>query len=201
MASLAAGVDARLQNLSVVKQSGLDMALGYGFALAGGRADIGAAGTYIFHILQSLTPTAPINKVVGVLGNPVDFRGRGHFTWSRSGFDAALFANYVDGYTNKLNAVPQHVDSWTTFDLTLGYRFRAHGGALKGLRVSLAATNLFDRAPPYADYFIGTLSAGYDPENASAIGRVVSFQVTKSWYAAISSRPRPPGCFAQPPRP
>jgi iron complex outermembrane receptor protein len=180
-ASFAAVVDARLQNLSVVKQSGLDMDLGYGFALAGGRADIGAAGTYIFHIRQSLTPTAPVTDVVGVLGNPVDFRARGHLTWTKNGFDAAVFANYVDGYTNKLNATPQHVDSWTTFDLTLGYRFRAAGGALKGLRVSLAATNLLDRDPPYAAYFIGTLTAGYDPENASAIGRVVSLQVTKSW--------------------
>ena len=180
-APFAAVVDARLQNLSVVKQSGLDMDLDYGFALAGGRADIGAAGTYIFHIRQALTPTAPVSDVVGVLGNPVDFRARAHVTWARGGFDAALFANYVDGYTNKLNATPQHVDSWTTFDLTLGYRFRADRGPFKGVRVGLSATNLFDRDPPYAAYFIGTLTSGYDPENASAIGRVVSLQITKSW--------------------
>jgi len=178
-APFAAVVDARLQNLSVVKQSGLDMDLGYGFAVAGGRADVGAAGTYIFHIRQALTPTAPVSDVVGILGNPADFRARAHLSWARGGFDAALFANYVDGYTNKLNAVPEHVASWTTFDLTLGYRFDR--GALKGLRLSLGATNLFDRDPPYAAYFIGTMTAGYDPENASAIGRVVSFQVTKSW--------------------
>ena len=180
-ATFAAVVDARLQNLSVVRQSGLDIDLGYGFALAGGKADLGAAGTYIYHIRQALTPTAPVNDVVGILGNPVDFRARGHLSWAKGGFDAALFANYVDGYTNKLNTTPQHVDSWTTFDLTLGYRFPAKSGSLKGLRIALAATNLFDRDPPFAEYFIGTLTAGYDPENASALGRVVSLQVTKSW--------------------
>lgn len=180
-AAFAAVIDARLQNLSVVRQSGLDMDMGYGFTFAGGHADIGGAGTYIFHIRQALTPTAPVSDLVGVLGNPVDFRGRAHLSWSRSGFDAALFTNYVDGYTNKLNATPQHVDSWTTFDLQLSYRFQAARGAFKGLRVSLGATNLFDRDPPYAAYFIGPSTAGYDPENASAIGRVVSLQVTRAW--------------------
>jgi len=180
-ASFAAVVDARLQNLSVVRQSGLDMDIGYRFGLAGGRADIGAAGTYIFHIRQALTPTAPVTDVVGVLGNPVDFRARAHASWESGGFNVALFANYVDGYTNELNATAEHVDAWTTFDLQLSYRFRAGHGAFKGLRVALGATNLFDRNPPYAAYFIGTDTAAYDPENASAIGRVVSLQVTKSW--------------------
>jgi outer membrane receptor protein involved in Fe transport len=180
-AVFAAVVDARLQNLSVVKQSGLDLDLGYGFALAGGRAEIGAAGTYIFHIDQALTPNAPVTNVVSILGNPVNLRARGRATWSGRAFGAALFVNYVNGYTNETNSTPQHVDSWTTVDLQLSYRFRASGGALKGLKLALSASNLFDTDPPYAAYYIGTDTAAYDPENASAIGRVVSFQVTKSW--------------------
>jgi len=180
-APFAAVVDARLQNLSVVRQTGLDIDLGYGFALGGGRADIGAAGTWIFHIRQALTPSAPVSDVVGILGNPVDFRVRGHFSWQSDTIGGALFVNYVDGYTNKTNATPQHVDSWTTFDLQLSYRFKAIGGAFKGFKVALNATNLFDRDPPYAAYFVGIYTAGYDPENASPLGRVVSLQVTKSW--------------------
>jgi outer membrane receptor protein involved in Fe transport len=180
-APFAAVVDARLQNLSVVKQTGLDMDLGYGFALAGGRADLGAAGTYIFHIRQALTPSAPVTDVVGILGNPVDFKARGHLSWQSDTIGAALFVNYVDGYTNKTNATPQHVDSWTTFDLQLSYRFKTTTGALKGFKVALNTTNLFDRDPPYAAYFIGIFTAGYDPENASPLGRVLSLQLTKAW--------------------
>lgn len=180
-APFAAVVDARLQNLSVVKQSGLDMDVGYGFRLGRGKADLGLAGTYIAHIRQALTPSAPVSDVVGVLGNPVDFRARAHLSWQSDRWGAALFANYVDGYTNKTNATPQHVAAWTTFDLQLSYRFNADHGAARGLRVALGATNLFDRDPPYAAYFIGIFTSGYDPENANPLGRVVSLQLTKSW--------------------
>lgn len=180
-APFAAVVDARLQNLSVVKQTGLDMDLGYGFALGRGRADIGAAGTYIFHIRQALTPSAPVSDVVGILGNPVDFKARGHLSWQSDTIGGAVFVNYVDGYTNKTNATPQHVASWTTFDLQLSYRFKGAAGALKGVKLALNATNLFDRDPPYAAYSLGIYTAGYDPENASPLGRVLSLQVTKSW--------------------
>lgn len=180
-ATFAAVVDASLQNLSIVKESGLDLDLGYGFAAFGGKADLGASGTYIFHIRQAITASAPVNDVVGILGNPVDFRGRGHVTWASQSVGAALFANYVDGYTNKTNGTPQHVGSWTTFDLQLSYRFREDRGAFKGLKIALNATNLFDRAPPFAAYFLGTFVNGYDPENASPLGRVMSLQITRTW--------------------
>ena len=177
----AAVVDARLQNLSVVHQSGLDLDIGYAFDLAGGRAEVGGAGTYIFEIRQGLTPDAPTTDVVDTLGNPVNFKARGHVSWSSSALGAGLFVNYVDGYTNLLNTAPEHVDAWTTFDLQLSYRFRKDHGALKGLRVALNASNLFDRDPPYAAYYIGLSTNGYDPENASPLGRVISLQITKSW--------------------
>ena len=142
---------------------------------------MGGAGTYIFEIRQRLTPDAPTTDVVDTLGNPVNFKARGHVFWSSSALGAGLFVNYVDGYTNLLNTAPEHVDAWTTFDLQLSYRFRKDHGALKGLRVALNASNLFDRDPPYAAYYIGLSTNGYDPENASPLGRVISLQITKSW--------------------
>lgn len=179
--SFAAVVDARLQNLSVVRQSGLDLDIGYGFGAFGGKAEIGGSGTYIFRIRQGLTPDAPTTNVVGTIGNPVDFKARARASWTSDTLGAALFVNYVDGYTNNLNAAPEHVDAWTTVDLQLSYRFGAGRGGLKGLRVALNASNLFDRDPPYAAYYLGLTTMGYDPENASPLGRVLSVQVTKSW--------------------
>ncbi len=180
-ATFVAEVDARLQNLSVVKQSGLDFDIGYALDLGGGRAELGAVGTWIFHIRQQLTPTAKAIDVVGTVGNPVDLRIRGKAVWTRGGFGAALFVNYVDGYTNKTTAAPERVRSWTTFDLNLSYRFERERGPLHGLRIALNATNLFDSKPPYVAYFVGTATSGYDPENANPLGRVVALQVTKSW--------------------
>jgi iron complex outermembrane receptor protein len=177
----AAVVDARLQNLSVVRQSGLDLDAGYSFGAFGGTAEIGGSGTYIFRIRQGLTPDAPTTNVVDTIGNPVDFKARARASWSSDTLGAALFVNYVDGYTNNLNDAPEHVDAWTTVDLQLSYRFGADHGGLKGLRVALNASNLFDRDPPYAAYYLGLTTMGYDPENASPLGRVMSLQVTKSW--------------------
>ena len=180
-ANVRAVVDARLQNLSVVRQSGLDFDLGYAFDAGGGKLDFGVAATWIFHIKQALTETAPVSDVVDVLGNPVDIRARGRASWTSGGFGAALFVNYVDGYTNKTNVLPQQVSAWTTFDLQLSYRFGNAGGALNGTRISLSATNILDRAPPYAAYYTGLFTNGFDPENASPVGRVLSLQITKQW--------------------
>lgn len=180
-APIVAVVDARTQNLSVVKQAGIDFEAGYGFDVAGGRADIGAVGTHIFHIRQGLTATAPLTDVLDTVGNPVDLHLRGHATWTSRGWDLAAFVNYVGGYTNKTTTTPQRVAPWTTFDLNLGYRFDQQHGVFKGLRISFNASNLFDRDPPFVAYNVGQYVNGYDPENASPLGRTVSLQVTKAW--------------------
>lgn len=180
-APFVAVADARLQNLSVSKQSGLDVDVGYGFNLSGGRAELGAVATYIFHIRQQLTPSAQAIDVVDTVGSPVDLHLRGRATWQKSGFSAALFANYVDSYINRTAATPQRVSSWTTFDLNLAYDFARSRGPLSGLRVSMNATNIFDRDLPYVSYFVGTYTAGFDGENANPLGRMVSLQLTKKW--------------------
>lgn len=180
-APIVAVVDARTQNLSVLKQSGIDFEAGYGFDAAGGRADIGVVGTHIFHIRQGLTATAPLTDVLDTVGNPVDLHLRGHATWTSQRWDVAAFVNHVGGYTNKTTTTPQRVAPWTTFDLNLGYRFGQAQGAFKGLRISLNTSNLFDRDPPFVAYNVGQYVNGYDPENASPLGRMVSLQVTKAW--------------------
>jgi outer membrane receptor protein involved in Fe transport len=180
-APIVAVVDARTQNLSVLKQTGLDFDVGYGFDAGGGRADLGVVGTHIFHIRQGLTVTAPLTDVLDTTGAPVDLHLRGHATWSSARWDLAAFVNYVGPYTNKTVSPFARVSSWTTFDLNIGYRFDRAGGALEGVRLAFNASNLFDRDPPSVSYIVGTATNGYDPENASPLGRVVSLQVTKVW--------------------
>lgn len=180
-ATFVAVVNARLTNLSVVKQSGLDFDLSYGFDAGGGRAEIGATATYIFHIRQQLTATAQAIDVVGQAGRPVDLRIRAHVGWTKGGFSVNAFANYAAGYTNQTVTPSVPVSSWTTFDLNLGYEFQAERGPLRGLRLSLNASNVFDADPPRISYLVGTFTSGYDGENANPYGRVVSLQLTKKW--------------------
>jgi iron complex outermembrane recepter protein len=180
-ATFVAEADARLQNLSVVEQSGLDVELAYDFAIAGGRAELGAVATYIFHIRQALTPTAKPIDVLDTVGNPIDLRVRARAAWTSGGFGTAIFVNYADDYTNRTTPAPQRVGSWTTFDLNLSYRFQTKSGPLAGTRVALNGTNIFDRDPPFTTYLAGAFTSGYDGENANPLGRVISLQVTKQW--------------------
>ncbi|MEG3088344.1 TonB-dependent receptor [Sphingomonas sp. PB4P5] len=179
--TIRAVADARLQNLAVVRQSGADLDLAYAFDLGKGRADVGASGTYLFHIRQALSATAEPVDVVDTLGSPADLRMRGHVGWTSGRFRGVLTANYVDSYTNRTTATPEKVTSWTTLDLQLNYAVPADAGALGGLRIALSATNLFDRDPPYAAYLVGPYTYGYDPENANPAGRVFSLQVSRKW--------------------
>jgi outer membrane receptor protein involved in Fe transport len=92
--------------------------------------------------------------------------------------------NYSDDYVDDSGLVDVPVASWTTVDLNLSYNFadRAQSSILSDLRLSLSAQNVLDRAPPR----VGTLnsvgySLGYDPSNASPLGRFIAFGLTKQW--------------------
>src|SRR3546814_13125737 len=76
------------------------------------------------------------------------------------------------------------VGSWTTLDAQFSYDTRDTGMDSSGLRISLAARNLLNRAPPaVAGSSGGPLSRGlgFDPQNASALGRFLSVTVSKRW--------------------
>lgn len=173
--------DARVQNLSTVTQRGLDFDVGYVREGKIGRAEIGIDGTYIFGIRQKITDTAGETDLVGTTGNPVDLRLRGRASWSRGPLSASLFYNYVNGYRNTLIEARPRIASFSTGDVQLAFASAANDGPWSGLSVALNATNIFDAAPPFVEYFTGSKAIGYDPENASALGRSVSLQITKKW--------------------
>lgn len=174
-------INSQRQNLASVKQSGVDADLGYTFSIAAGQATIGVDGTYLFQIKQAVTAAAPYRDVVGTVGNPVDLRLRGKASWSAGPVTFSTVANFTNGYKNTLLAAPAKVHSWTTIDMQIGYQVPEGSSVVGGMRFSLSATNLFDRDPPYVEYANGVSAIGYDPENASAIGRVISLQVIKQW--------------------
>lgn len=180
-ASVTAIVDARIANLARQTERGLDFDLGYKFGKHDAQFELGVSGTRLLRLSQQQLAGTAVAQVLSTIGYPVDLRMRGRAIASFGRFDAALFVNYVDSYRNTAVQPEERVASWTTVDLDIGYHLTADRGLLRGLRLSLSASNLFDRDPPYANVRTNLSASGYDAENASPVGRLVALQLTKSW--------------------
>jgi len=174
-------IDARTQNLSVVRESGLDFQVSYGFALGAGRANLDVNGTWLAKLDQALTAGTQPTDVLNTLGNPVDLRWRASAGWTGGPWTLAAFVNHTADYRNETVAPAEPVRNWTTVDASIGFTVPPTPSPLGGLRVTLSATNLLDRAPPYVRNNNGLFTVGFNPDLSSPLGRVVALQVTKSW--------------------
>lgn len=164
-------VDARLRNLSRSLVSGLDFNIAQRFNAFGGDVDLSLAGSYILDFEQSFSDTAPSVDLVDTASNPIDLRLRGMIGWRRENLSTSLAINYADDYHDP--AFDRSVSSWTTVDVSLAYQFEG-----PGVEARLNVRNLFNEDPPFLNNPIGV---GYDPENADAMGRFISLQLTKTW--------------------
>jgi iron complex outermembrane receptor protein len=145
-----------------------------------------------FSVLDSVgvNTTFPSNKMAGRLS----------LGWKRSNWNADLYANYTGSYVNWSGTANQGNSAWTvaraasatsaalwptgggqpigantTFDLHLGYDFKADG-VLGGVKLFLDGSNILDKRPPFFN-----VSTGYDSFNANPIGRVLTAGVSKKW--------------------
>jgi len=176
---VAAIVDVRTRNLSRSTVRGLDFDLSYSRAVGEGSLSLSLGGTRLFTIDNRVTANAPANNVVGTLGSPVKLRLRGRAGFTFGAFDGGIAVNHVDKYRNLSVTPAERVKSWTTADLQLGVRIGNPQG--RSLRLAFNVNNLFDADPPYARSQTTTAVFGYDPEQASAIGRSLSLQAVISW--------------------
>lgn len=174
-------IDARTANLSSVRQNGIDFDLGYTLKHEGFAVDMGLSGSYLFGIKQRIAASAPTTDIVSTIGNPVDLRLRARLGLSTGRWSAFAFANYMDDYRNTAVIPNERVRSWTTVDLQLSYDFGERDDLLTGTRMSLSATNLFDRDPPYVNNRTIFSAIGYDADAASPAGRMIALQVIKPW--------------------
>lgn len=172
--------DGRTFNLSRVTLRGIDLDVSFRHAVGPSAITASLGGSRLFGIDQRVTRTAPVVDVVGTLGNPVKLRLRGRLGFEAGAFDGGLSVQHSSGYRNQLATPAERVKSWTTFDLQLGARI---AGTADGREVRLALTvnNMFDRDPPYVQFRTATSVLGYDPEQASAVGRQFALQAIVRW--------------------
>ena len=174
--------DLRYQNTATTEFSGLDISLAGSGEFGWGYFGVNANLSFILDSEIQFTPDAALAPNAGIIGRPAEFRSTvsAFVTWS--GLTGNIRLNYTDGYNDNIDALcaPDgcEVDSWTTLDLTLGYEFGDRVTLLKGARVGLEITNLFDEDPPFAPALD---SVDYDSANADPFGRIMRVNVTKYW--------------------
>lgn len=170
-------IDGRRQNLGSLKQEGLDVSVAYSFETDYGRIRAGLDVSKIYHVKRQTAAGVPEVDVVDTFGNPVNMRSRGSVSWNKGAWSANVFANYVDGYRNTAITPNVGVKSMITTDASVGYRLDDGPKWAEGLQVTVSATNVFDEPPPIV--LNGTFS--WDSQAASAMGRLISVEVSKRW--------------------
>lgn len=176
-------VDGRRRNMSVVKTSGLDLAIRYGGKIAGGDVHLGLVGTHILDLEHQITSTSDPFEAANRVYTPADLRARASMVWQREGWATSLFVNYTDSYTDDRAATPVPVSSHATVDARLAYDFsgRFGSGFLSGVTVAASAQNLLDRDPPRTAVLNEIRDMGFDPTNANPMGRFIAVEISKSW--------------------
>lgn len=179
---IAAILDARWRNLASLKTRGFDAALDYLLHTAWGKVTFSLNGSYTIDQKLQIISTAPVVDLVNTVGNPPSLRLVGNLSWSLRGWTVQSTANYTGAYRDPGSAPAQRVDSWTTVDVNIGYRADGGSGWLANTQANLGIVNVFDQRPPFVNRFDLTSSTfGYDPANATLLGRGVSLQVVKRW--------------------
>jgi iron complex outermembrane receptor protein len=183
------------RNVLNLDVEGLDVAVDYGFDAAGGAMSIGAALTHKTKFDQFFGANGTRFSVLGTAGFNTTFpsvedEGRLSFGYQRDMFRVNVFYNYLGDYRNWSGAAAVQptrtaglpnggggdpVDSFATVDVNFAVQ-------LRDTELFLDALNLLDEEPPQYNTFAiggnnGVGVAGYDPINASPLGRVLTVGV------------------------
>ena len=173
-------LDGRVSNFAATEVNGVDVTLSCDFGASFGYFNFGLNANYIVDFQNAFEPGAELVEFVDTVNSPVDLRLRANASWRHRGWGANMFVNHTDGYDDTLSSPARSIDSWTTIDFQLQYdtsdSFR--DSWINGTVFAVSALNLFDADPPFVNNPAGL---AYDPNNATALGRQVSFQITKVW--------------------
>jgi iron complex outermembrane receptor protein len=173
-------VDLRIRNLETLKTDGFDFTGRYDRETPVGGLGVNLQATYILHFKEAETPDGPLISYRNTPHNPTALRLRGLFKWENRGFSVSPAINLQGSYTDTDSLPSRPVNSWTTWDLVLGYKVRPLDHVTGGeTTLSLRGFNVFNKQPPFLNNSVSYI--GYDPENADLLGRRVSFAIEHKW--------------------
>ena len=176
-------LDIRLKNLAAVNTSGLDFSISYALETDVGDWNFALNSTYLFEQSTQVIEASDPFDVVNTVFNPAALRINGGVYWNRDGFAANLLVNHTNAYKDDRVTPALDISPWTTFDLNLSYSTEDHQTRpwLKDTKFSFSIQNLFDQDPPFVASFFSNHALNFDPDNATALGRFVSFQIIRKW--------------------
>lgn len=169
-------------NTSQSVARGLDFGASYKHDLTDGSVEFGLDGTYLKDFKQQAAVSTPVVEQINTVFNPVDLKMRARASLVRNNFSVSGFVNYVDSYRTNDTAQSEKISSWTTVDLTLALKSPdSSAPILRNAAIRVSITNLFDNDPPTIPLFADIGVDGYDPTNASPLGRFVSVEISKKF--------------------
>lgn len=170
-------LDLRPLNQGRTEANGIDFDISQSFSTDNaGTFDLSIGGTRYLEYLTKTGVDDPIVSRLSTINNPVRWRFRAGAGWSGAGAEARLFANYASGYVNTASTPRQNVSDYTTIDAHLSQKLGKIFPGAEETRISLDVSNLFDNEPPFVN-----INGGFDPVQASLIGRVVTLGLTANW--------------------
>ena len=172
-----------VRNLSLTFVNGIDFYLGYTLDVNENTLSLGLDGTYLANFQQQAASTTPLVEQVDTLFDPVDLRIRGRAGFASNGFTANIFVNYADDYRIDNTAAAAPVHSWTTADLSMSYDTREQfsNSIFDNIVWRVSILNLFDEDPPATTTVPSLGIFGFDPTNATPLGRFVAIELTKAF--------------------
>jgi len=167
------------RNLASTQTRGLDLIMNYQRPTPIGQLTLGANANYILAFSRQAASSTPDVDILSTLYNPVDLNVRVSGGLQHGGWAGAIFLNHVSGYRSDRSADSISIDPWTTVDVNLSYRFGAQSGWSRDLKLGVSVINLLDADPPTAPVVEYFSIAGYDPTNASPLGRFLAIELSK----------------------
>jgi iron complex outermembrane recepter protein len=170
---IGAVVDNRFQNIATADVQGFDFSTSFKHPVGPGSLELALAATYFLTFNQSSGNNAPVDELLDTVGEPPRFKARADTTFKIGDFALHTAVNYTNEYRDVTQTPVARVASWTTVDAGVVYT----PAAMKGLEVSILGLNVFDRNPPYVNDLLFSDPLGYDPANASPVGRFITVRI------------------------
>jgi outer membrane receptor protein involved in Fe transport len=171
---LKAFFDSRLQNITSSYERGVELSAKSQFGTAWGTFTLAISGQYIITLESQAAPTASSVSLAGSVFNPPSKRCIGQAQWSHSGWTVGTRLNYTSAFSDPLSTNAPRVSPWMTFDAQVSYQpaWLTRTGEER-VRFELNVVNVSNRPAPFAHSLVDQ-TGGYDPTNATPLGRSIT---------------------------
>ena len=173
---VGAVIDDRFQNISTTESHGLDLSATFSAPIGPGDLRSTASVSKVFSFENRSGINVPPDSLLDTVGEPNSVRARASLSYALKAINLFAALNYVGDYQDTSGVTAIRIPSWTTLDLTAD----VSPAALRGLTIRFSAINATDRSPPYVNAATFRLPLGYDPANATPVGRFISLSLIEA---------------------